>query len=45
MSQRKIDKLLQGSPNVFSIIDDILISGIDKLGRDHDETVEKVINM
>ena len=30
-------------PNVFSIADDILIAGFDGQGKDHDETLEKVL--
>ena len=32
-------------PNVFGIANDISIAGFDDLGRDHDETVDKVLNM
>ena len=38
MFQKKTDQLFNGVPNVFGIADDILISGFDELGRDHDET-------
>ena len=30
-------------PNVFSITDDILVVGYKENGRDHDETVQKVL--
>ena len=42
MFQRKIDELFQGLPNAFSIADDILISGLDDIGRGHNATLEKV---
>ena len=40
-----MDKLLNGQPNVFGIADDILIAGFDNVGRDHDETVDKVLEI
>ena len=43
MFQKKIDKLFNGLPNVFGIVDDIFIVGLDELGRDHNETVDKVL--
>ena len=43
MSKRKIDELLHELSNVYGITYDILNAGFDKLGRDHDETVHKVI--
>ena len=30
-------------PNVFGIVDDILVVGYDDNGRDHDETIQKVL--
>ena len=45
MFKRKIGKLFHGLPNVFGIADDILIADFDVLGRDHDETVDKVPEM
>ena len=30
-------------PNVFDIADDILIAGFDEQGKDHDETLYKVL--
>ena len=39
MLQKKIDKLLNGMPNVFSIGDVILIANFDEQGRDHGETM------
>ena len=43
MFQRKIGELFQGIPNLFDITDDILIAGLNELGRDHDETVVKTL--
>ena len=45
MFQRKIDKQFHELPNIFAIADDILITGFDELGRDHDETVNKVLKI
>ena len=39
----KIDKLFHGLPNVFAIFNDILIAGLDYLGRDDEETLDKVL--
>ena len=41
--QRKIDKLIHGLPIVFGIVNAILIASFDHLGRDHDETVDKIL--
>ena len=38
--QKKIVKLYNWMPNVFSIDDDILISRFDELCRDHDTTLD-----
>ena len=38
----KIDKLLSGMPNVFSITYDILITGFHQQDKNHDKTSEKV---
>ena len=32
-------------PNVFSIANDILIADFDEQGKDHDETLEKVLQV
>ena len=32
-------------PNVFDIADDILIAALDEQGKDHDETLEKVLQV
>ena len=45
MFQKKTDKLFSGMPNVFGIADDILIVGIDEWGKDHVETLEKVLSI
>ena len=45
MYERKIDKLLHGLHNAFGIADDILIAGSGELGRDHDEAVDKVLEI
>ena len=42
---QKIDKLFSNMPNVFGIADDILISGFDGQGKDHDETLDKVFRV
>ena len=43
MFQHKIDEIFNDMPNVFGIADDILVVGYDNNGRDHDETVCKVL--
>ena len=43
MFQNKVDKLFSSMPNVFGIVDDILIAGFDEWGRDHDGTLEKLL--
>ena len=45
MLQRKIDEMFHGLPNIFGIADDILIAGFDDPGRDHDERVDKVLEI
>ena len=45
MFQRKIDTLFHGLPNAFGFAYNILIAGFDDLGRDHDETVDKVLEI
>ena len=39
MSQRKIDKIFKGLPNIFGIADDIFIIGYDDDSKDHDRTM------
>ena len=38
--KKKIDKQFNDMPNVFHIADDILITGFDEDGRDHDKRFE-----
>ena len=45
MFQRKKDELFQGLPNVFGIVDNILIAEFDDMGRDHDATLYKVLRI
>ena len=45
MFQRKMDKLFRGLPYVFGIADGILIAGFDELGRECDETVDRVLEI
>ena len=40
---QKIYELFNGILNVFNIADSILIAGFDKLGREHDTTLCKVL--
>ena len=42
MFQRKIDDIFNDMPNVFGIVDDILVVGYEDDGRDHNETAQKV---
>ena len=43
MFQQKIDEIFNDMPNVFGITDDILVLGYNDDGRDHDDTVCKVL--
>ena len=43
MFQWKIDEIFNDMPNVFGITDDILVTGYDKDGADHDEAVYNVL--
>ena len=43
MFQCKIDKIFSDMPNVFGIMDDILVIGYDKNGADHDAAVHKLL--
>ena len=45
MFQRKIGKMFQGLPNTFAIVDDILVLGFNGMGRDHDDTLDKVLRI
>ena len=40
---RKIYKIFKDLPNVFGIVDDILVVGYEADGKDHDETLQKVL--
>ena len=39
MFERKIDEIFKDMPNIFSIVNDILIAGYEADVRDHDETI------
>ena len=41
----KIDKLFKDLPNVFGTADDILVVGYDDDGKDHDEIIQKVLQI
>ena len=41
--QHKIDEIFSDMPNVFGIVDYILVIGYDKDGADHDTAVHKVL--
>ena len=41
MFQRKIDETFKNLPNVFGIMDDILVVGCDSDGKDHDATLQR----
>ena len=43
MFQRKIDEIFIDMPNVFGITDDILVAGYGADDRDHDETVQRIL--
>ena len=43
MFQQKIDKILNNLPNVCGILDHILVVGYEYDGKDHDDTLQKVI--
>ena len=43
MFQRKIDEIFKDLTNVFGIADDILAVGYDQSGKDHDNTLWKVL--
>ena len=42
MFQKKKDELFSDIPNVFGTADDILISGFDADGREHDRILKEV---
>ena len=43
MFQRKIDEIFNDMPNTLGIADDILVVGYEDDGRDHKNTVPKVL--
>ena len=43
MFQRKNDEIFKDMPNVFDIVDDILVAGYKADDTDHDETVQRVL--
>ena len=43
MFQRKIDEIFKDLPNVFDIADDILGVGYDVDGKDHDNTIQRLL--
>ena len=43
MFQCKIDEIFSDVPNIFGIVDDILVIGYDENGADHDAAVHKVL--
>ena len=43
MSQRKIDELSNNIPNIFGIVDDILITDFDADDRDHNASLKQVL--
>ena len=45
MFQYKIDGIFKDLPNVFDIVDDILVEGYDSDGKDHDETLWQVLHI
>ena len=45
MFQRKIDKIFKDLPNVFAIVDDILVVGYEVDGKERDDTLWKVLKM
>ena len=45
MFQREIDKIFQDLPKVFCIVDDILVIEYEADGKDHDETLQRVLQV
>ena len=43
VSKKKIDEILKDLPNVFGTADDILVVGYDAYGRDHDNTLQRLL--
>ena len=45
MFQHKINKILKKLPNVFGIVDDIVVVVYDTDGKDHDEMLQQVLQI
>ena len=45
MFQREIDEIFKDLPKVFGIADDILVAEYDVDGKDHDDTLQRVLQM
>ena len=43
MFQCKIDEFYNNMPDIFGIVDNILVLGYDKNGADHDAVVHKLL--
>ena len=43
--KEKKDKIFKDLPNVFDVADDILVVGYEYYGKDHDETLCRVLQM
>ena len=41
----KLDEIFTGLPNVFSIADNTLLAGFGEQGKDHNETLQKVLQV
>ena len=40
---KEIDEIFKDMPNVFGIADDVLVAGYEDDGRDHDKTVQRLL--
>ena len=45
MFQKKINEIFSHMPNVFGIADEILIAGSHEQGKNHNETLDKVLQI
>ena len=45
MFQKNVDELFSSMSNTFGIADDILNADFEKLGKDHNETLEKMLQV
>ena len=45
MFQIKCDKIFEELPNVFSIVDDILVGGYEADSKDHDQTLQRILQI